>query len=203
MEFEYKKSKILADLIYGYILLIFSIFITIMIIRKLVIDWDEIRATNLLLFIIIFIPLFPCITYLALGSAIIRNKYFKRNLEEQIELDIQKKIIIVNNILNKTRSEINFDDVISVELYYSWNTNPFSSDLGFSKLNIKNRDIPLIITQNNLNQFHIYKTFRNRVTKNKSNFMNDIKITPASSRWDVARKCGRRCSRTMKQKIER
>lgn len=173
MEFEYNRNKILTNLIYGYFFLFFTMFLIIMIIRKLVIEWNEIQTAKLL-FSIIAILLFSTLTYLFLGTAIVRNKYYQKNLKETIQLDSDKEIIIINDNLKKTKEEIHFDDVISVELFYSWNTNSFSSDLGFSKLNIKNRDTPLIITQSNINQFHLYEKFKNRITMNKSKFMNDI-----------------------------
>ena len=174
MEFEYKKSKILTDLIFGFIFLLFTIFITIMILRKMILDWNQI--TNLkIVFAILSICLFSFLTYLYLQTAIVRYKYFQINNKEEIKLDKQNQIIIILDKLDNKKTEVNFKSVKSLELYYSWNTNPFSSDLGYSKLNIENSN-PIIITQNNLNQYHIYKSFKNKVIKNKSNFLNIIKI---------------------------
>ena len=174
MEFEYKKNKILLNLIFGFLFLIFTIFISIMIIRKVVLNWNDFTVSKII-FALIAILIFSFLTYLFLGTAIIRNKYFKQNLKEEIKIDNQNQKIIIKDKLNKTQTEIKFCDVKSAELYYSWNTNPFSSDLGFSLINIENREKPLIITQNNINQYHIYRAFKNKVTKNKSNFMNIFK----------------------------
>ncbi|WP_432672550.1 hypothetical protein [Flavobacterium sp. SM2513] len=73
-------------------------------------------------------------------------------------------------------TEIHFNDIESVEFYYSWNTNTFSSDLGYSKLNLFGKKNSVIITQNKLNQYEIYKLFKSKVVKNKSNFMNSLKL---------------------------
>ena len=92
-----------------------------------------------------------------------------------MKIDKLTKKIIITNKKNNSKTEIDFSEVESVELFYSWNTNLFSKDLGFSKINIKNHKKPLIITQNNINQYHIYKLFKNNVIKNKTKFMNHLK----------------------------
>lgn len=168
MEFDYKKNKILADLIVGFIFLLFTLFISILILRTLILEWNEF-TNSIIVFAIISICLFSFLTYLYLGTAIVRYKYFKLNNKEEIKLDKLDEKIIVLDKLNNKETEINFKNVKSVELYYSWNTNPFSSDLGYCKLNIENSN-PIIVTQNNLNQYHIYKSFKNKVIKNKSKF---------------------------------
>lgn len=174
MEFEYKKYKILADLIFGILLLLFTILITSMILKTLILDWNQFTNSKIF-FALASICLFSLLTYLYLGTAIVRNKYFQLNNKEEIKLDKKNQKIIILDKQNNKQTEINFKNVKSVELYYSWNTKLFSSDLGYSKLNIENSN-PIIITQNNLNQYHIYKSFKNKVTKNKSNFLNTIKI---------------------------
>ena len=145
-----------------------------MVLRKMILNWSEFTVSEIT-FAILSVSSFAFFTYLCFKAAIIRHKYFIHNLKEETKLDKQTEKIIVFNKLNKKQTEINFSDVNSVELFYSWNANPFSSDLGYSKLNIKNKENPLIITQNNINQYHIYKVFKNKITKNKSKFMNDIK----------------------------
>ena len=172
MEFEYNKNKILGNLIYGFAFMLFTIFITIMITRKLILEWNEFNLYKII-FAIISMILFSFLTFLFLGTAIIRYKYFKQNVKEEIKLNNNERKIIILNKLNQTETKINFSDVTSVELLYSWNTNPFSSDLGYSKLIINNKK-SIIITQNNINQYQIYKIFKNKVTKNKSNFMNNL-----------------------------
>lgn len=174
MEFEYKKSKILLDLIFGYFFLAISIFISIMIVRKFIIDWNEIQITNVI-FGLIFIFLFVVLNYQFLGIAIIRNSYYKKNLYETFSIDeIHKKIIIDKKSKNQIE-KIDFENVESLELYYSWNVTTLSSDLGYSKLNLNNGNQSLIITQNNINQYQIYKLFKNRTVKNVSKFANVLK----------------------------
>ena len=41
MEFEYNKNKIQTDLIFGFIMLLFSGYITVMIIRKMYLNWND------------------------------------------------------------------------------------------------------------------------------------------------------------------
>ena len=175
MEFEYKKSKILADLLFGFLFLIFTVFISILILNAMINNWNEYQAQNIL-FSVISIVLFSVLTYLFLGSAIIRNKYYKLNLKEEIKIDSKNKKIIVVHKLNLLQKEIHFNDIKSVELYYSWNTHPFSSDLGYSKLNLFSQENAIIITQNKLSQSKIYNLFKSKVIKNKSNFMNSLKL---------------------------
>lgn len=173
MEFEYKKSKIVLDLLFGYLFLLFTIFISVMIARTNIINWNEFHTQKILLSLI-SITLFSFLAYLILGAALIRNTYYKQNLKEEIKIDAQKEKIVVINKLNLTEIEIQFDEIEAVELYYSWNTNSFSSDLGYSKLNLYKKEYSIIITQNILNQYKINKIFKNKVVKNKSNFMNSF-----------------------------
>ncbi|WP_026979015.1 hypothetical protein [Flavobacterium tegetincola] len=175
MEFGYKKSKILGDLLFGFLFLIFTIFISIMILQTMIINWNK-SDTQQILFSIISIILFSFLTYLILRTAFIRNSYYRHNLKVEIKIDAQKKKIVVINKLNLSETEIQFDEIESVELYYSWNTNTFSSDLGYSKLNLFNNERSIIITQNNLNQSIIHKILKNKVVKNKSNFTNSLKL---------------------------
>ena len=173
MEFEYKKSKIFGDLLFGFLFLMFTIFISLMILRTNIINWNEFQIEKRL-FSIISIGLFSFLTYLILRAAIIRKSYYRQNQKEEIKINIQSKKVIVVNRLNLRENEIHFDEIESVELYYSWNTNTSSSDLGYSKLNLFKKENSIIITQNNLSQNKIYKIFKNKVVKNKSNFMNSL-----------------------------
>ena len=85
-----------------------------------------------------------------------------------------RKQIIITNKLTRTNEEISFERVKKVELYYSWNANHFSSDLGYSKIFIDNTYEPIIITQNNINQFEIYELFKDKITKTIYRFANRI-----------------------------
>jgi len=174
MEFEYKKSKIITNLILGYFFLFISLFITIMIIKKLIIEWNEIQLTKII-FVLIFILLLALLNYQFLGIAIIRNSYYKKNLSEKFRIDELDRKIIIDKKSENQIEKIDFEDVESLELYYSWNVTTLSTDLGYSKLNLKNSNESLIITQNNINQYHIYKLFKNKTVKKVFKFANILK----------------------------
>lgn len=173
MEFEYKKNKILSNLIFGYFYLCFTIFISGAILRKMILEWNDVSLSNIFSFIIpIF--LFSFLTYLFLGTALIRRKYYLKNLREEVRIDPLEKQIIVLDKRSRKERKIDFEKIKAVELYYSWNSNAFSSDLGYSKIVIEDNAEPILITQNNINQYHIYKAFKNKVTVNKSRFVNNL-----------------------------
>lgn len=141
--------------------------------RKLILDWEEVKISNLI-FIISFALILIVLNYQFLGMAMIRNSYYQLNLRQEVKLDLQNKKIILINKINNTKKQIDFSRVKSVELYYSWNIAN-SSDLGYAKINLENSDKPIIVTQNNINQYHIYKAFKNKVIKNKSSYANRLK----------------------------
>lgn len=173
MEFEYKKNKILGNLILGYFYLCFTIFITVMILRNISREWNTLSLSKIFSSIIpVF--LFSFLTYLFLGTALIRRKYYLQNLKEEAKIDpLEKQIIVLDKQSRKGR-RIDFNKVKAVELYYSWNSNAFSSDLGYSKIVLGDHAKPVLITQNNINQYYIYKAFKNKVTVNKSRFANNL-----------------------------
>ncbi|EFK32937.1 Uncharacterised protein [Chryseobacterium gleum] len=173
MEFEYKKNKILGNLILGYFYLCFTIFITVMILRNISREWNTLSLSKIFSSTIpVF--LFSFLTYLFLGTALIRRKYYLQNLKEEAKIDpLEKQIIILDKQSRKER-RIDFNKVKAVELYYSWNSNAFSSDLGYSKIVLEDNAKPVLITQNNINQYYIYKAFKNKVTVNKSRFANNL-----------------------------
>lgn len=173
MEYTYKKKDIFIDIIYGYFLLAFTIFLLVMVSRKMIIDWEDIKLPKIL-FAYSSVILFGLLTYQNLGVALIRKKYFLLNLEKEISLDLFRKQIIITNKINRTTEKVSFDRVNKVELYYSWNVHHFSSDLGYSKIFTDNINEPIIITQNNINQFEISKLFKDKITKTKYRFANRI-----------------------------
>lgn len=175
MEFKYKKSRISADLIFGVLFLIITVFIVVMISRKLILDWEEMKIFNLIL-IMWFVLMLGVFNYQFLGIAMIRNSYYRLNLRREVKLDVQNRKIILINKINNTEKQIDFSRVKSIELYYSWNTAYVSSDLGYTKINLENSDKPIIVTQNNINQYHIYKAFKDKVIKNKSRYANRLKM---------------------------
>ncbi len=173
MEFEYKKNKILGNLILGYFYLCFTIFITVMILRNISLEWNTLSLSKIFSSTIpVF--LFSFLTYLFLGTAMIRRKYYLQNLKEETKIDTLEKQIIVLDKQNRKERKIDFDKIKAVELYYSWNSNAFSSDLGYSKMMVEGNAEPVLVTHNNINQYHIYKVFKNKVTVNKSRFANKL-----------------------------
>ncbi|QQY33778.1 hypothetical protein [Chryseobacterium gleum] len=144
-----------------------------MILRNISREWNTLSLSKIFSSTIpVF--LFSFLTYLFLGTALIRRKYYLQNLKEEAKIDpLEKQIIILDKQSRKER-RIDFNKVKAVELYYSWNSNAFSSDLGYSKIVLEDNAKPVLITQNNINQYYIYKAFKNKVTVNKSRFANNL-----------------------------
>lgn len=173
MESEYKRNKIIFNLIYGYFFLGFTIVVSLMLLRKFLISPEYFNFSKII-FSFTAILLLSFLTFLFLRTSLIRKKYYQNNLKYFLELDNTNKVLIIHSEQKSISKYIHFDDVKSVELYYSWNTNPFSSDLGYSKIMLNNGDF-LFATQNNINQYHIYKAFKDRISVNKSRFSNSLK----------------------------
>ena len=73
MEYTYKKKEIFINIIYGYFLLAFTIFLLVMVSRKMIIDWENFKLPKIL-FAYSFVILFGVLTYQNLGVALIRKK---------------------------------------------------------------------------------------------------------------------------------
>lgn len=172
MDFSYKKSTIALDILYGLFLLLFTLWISFWVIRKSILEWDEISFLKIV-FSYTFILLFILITYQYLSLVLIRRKYYLLNKIFKIEFDTEKREIRITNKRNNSLKGFNFEEIKAVELHYSWNNTLFSSDLGYSKLILKN-DSSIIITQNNVNQYIVYKAFKSKVILNKSRFANNF-----------------------------
>ncbi|MDO6600007.1 hypothetical protein [Tenacibaculum sp. 1_MG-2023] len=162
---NFKSLGNILDLGIGILFLGFSLFLTVKIV--------QITSGKLTLAYISLI-IFYWLSYLFLSTALIRIQY--RNSEKGIDIlidDVEKNLTLKNSKNGKT-DIINNGLIKTVELYYSWNTNPFSSDLGYSKITLKNNS-NIFITQNKVNQSEIKSLFRKKVTKEKSRFMNRMK----------------------------
>lgn len=144
-----------------------------MIVRKFILS-PEYFSFPKITFTLIIISLFLMLTFLFLGTALIRKQYNQSNLKYFIELDSEKSQIIFNDKGNLKKRLIDFNLVKTVELYYSWNSQPFSSDLGYSKI-ILSDGSSVFVTQNNINQYHLYKAFKKKVSCNKNRFANALK----------------------------
>lgn len=174
MDFSYKKRTITLNILYGLFFLLFTIWISFWVIRKFILEWDEISSLKII-FSSTFILLFILITYQYLSLALIRRKYYLLNKIFKIEFDTEKREIRITDKRNNNLKGFNFEDIKAVELYYSWNNTLFSSDLGYSKLILKN-DSSIIMTQNNVNQYIVYKAFKSKVILNKSRFANNFNL---------------------------
>ena len=109
-----------------------------------------------------------------MNVALIRNRYYQNNMKYFVEFDNERKLIIFHDKENLVKQLFDFNAVKSIELYYSWNSSPFSSDLGYSKIIFLDGS-SVFVTQNNINQYHIYKIFKKKVKVNKSKFANSLK----------------------------
>ena len=98
MEYTYKKKEIFINIIYGYFLLAFTIFLLVMVSHKMIIDWENFKLPKIL-FAYSFVILFGVLTYQNLGVALIRKKYFLLNQEKEVSLDLLRKQIIITNKL--------------------------------------------------------------------------------------------------------
>jgi len=111
--------------------------------------------------------------YLFISTAICRFQYDRLENKRKVKGDIKNRELRIMNSDNNVIL-LNRDNVDAVELYYSWNTNPFSSDLGFSKIFLKDGSIEFV-TQGELSQFQIEKIFGRITTEKKSKFKHYIK----------------------------
>ncbi|WP_301162016.1 hypothetical protein [uncultured Winogradskyella sp.] len=149
----------------GILIFSFSVFLTIKIAQN--------TSGNLTLAIISLI-IFYWLSYLFIATSLIRMEYRKSEKGINIKINNEDKQLVIKNTGNGKSEVINNDNVKSIELYYSWNTNPFSSDLGYSKIMLNN-DSKIFITQDKISQAEIKSLFRKKVKKEKSQFMNKLK----------------------------
>lgn len=149
----------------GILIFCFSVFLTIKIVQN--------SSVNLTLGIItVFV--FYWLSYLFIATSLIRIEYKKLEQAVNVLINNEEKELIIENTENGKSEIINNELVQAVELYYSWNTNPFSSDLGYSKITLNNNS-KILITQDKVSQAEIKSLFRRKVTKEKSRFMNKLK----------------------------
>jgi len=158
-----KKASLWFDIGIGILFSGFTIFIFIMI---------SISESPNKIFGYGFVALFGFISYLYLTTALYRKKY--REISEGIKANIVNgKLILINDRKN-TNQEIENTNVKNVELYYSWNTNPFSSDLGYSKITL-NDNSNVFLVSDTINQWEIGTLFKTKVSIEKNRFMNKLK----------------------------
>ena len=156
--------KNLSGLIVGLIILIFSIFLTSKIFGN--------TQANILVGMLT-ISMFYFISYLFIATALCRLEYDVVEKNRYITLNKNMKNITVIDRKTKNKETLNHESIKNIELYYSWNTNPFSSDLGYTKFTMTNERI-IYITQDIVHQSEIQNIFKNKVIKEKSKFMNRL-----------------------------
>jgi len=162
-KFILKKASLWFDIGIGIIFTGFTIFIFIMI---------SISNSPNKLFGYGFVALFGFISYLYLTTALYRKKY--RKISDGIKVNIDNGKLILINDKKKTTQVIENPNVKNVELYYSWNTNPFSSDLGYSKITLNDNSNVFLISDT-INQWEIGSLFKTKVSIEKNRFMNKLK----------------------------
>ena len=161
--FTLKKASLWFDIGIGIIFTGFTIFIFIMV---------SINENPNKLFGYGFVALFGFISYLYLTTALYRKKY--RKVSDGIKAKIDNGKLILINDKKKTTQLIENQIVKNVELYYSWNTNPFSSDLGYSKITL-NDNSDVFLVSDTINQWEIGTLFKTKVSIEKNRFMNKLK----------------------------
>jgi hypothetical protein len=158
-----KKASLWFDIGIGILFSGFTIFIFIMVYI------NENPNKN---FGYLFVAIFGFYSYLNLTTSLYRKKYQK--ISDGITAEINNgKLIVKNNITGITKI-IENKNVKKIELYYSWNTNSFSSDLGYSKI-ILNDNSTVFLISNTINQNEIRKTFKTKLSNEKNRFMNKLK----------------------------
>lgn len=149
----------------GILMLLFSVYLSI----HMVISKTENYGLALAM-----IGLFCCLSYLHITNSLIRFQYQRITKSNHVLVDTQEKHIIVSDIKSGKTITITNETITAVALYYSWNSNPFSSDLGYSKIILQNNDT-VYITQSMVNQETIQSLFKTKVVHTKYRFMNRIK----------------------------
>lgn len=160
-----KNFENILTLVIGILTFIFSVSLTIKISQT---DFGNLTLT------LIFLIVFYWLSYLFIATSLIRIQYRKSERAINVLINKDEKLLIIENTKNGESEVINNKLVKTVELYYSWNTNPFSSDLGYSKITLNN-DSNILITHNKVSQAEIKSLFRKKVIKEKSRFMNRLK----------------------------
>lgn len=178
-ESEYKKRAIIIDLCYGFFLVLFGLFLLIMVIRKTILEWEISQLNEMFRswWVLLFIIAIFFYGYLFIRPALVRYVYYKLNQKEEIQIDTENKLILILDKIKKTRKEIKFVAVKSVEVYCPWNFVNVS-DLGYTKLVLENDSNPIIITQRNIAQYHFCILFEEKKVKTFNKFFHKLDVLP-------------------------
>ena len=159
----HKKVSLWFDIGFGVLFTGFTIFIFIMVL----INENPNKIVGYA-----FVVTFGFYSYLNLTTALYRKKY--RKISDGINAKIDNGKLIITDIKRKTTTIIENQTVKNVELYYSWNTNPVSSDLGYSKITL-NDTSNIFLVSDTINQYEIRTLFKTKVSIEKNRFMNKLK----------------------------
>lgn len=160
-----KDYSLWFDLSIGVIFTGFAFFITVMIIIS--------DSPNKLIGYI-FLPIWYLFTYLCIATAVYRLEYRKVSNDFSVTVDRKNKSLTLINNSDGTTQIIDKSVIKEVEVYHSWNTSPFSSDLGYSKLTMAD-DSKVFLTRSMVNQSTVNNLFKPKVRKVRTRFMNKLK----------------------------
>lgn len=122
----------------------------------------------------IFLPIWYTFSYLCLATAVYRLAYRKVSRDLSVTVDRMNKSLTLINHSDGTTRTIGRGDIKEVEIYHSWNTSPFSSDLGYSKLTLVDGS-KVFLTCSMVSQSTINNLFKTKVRKVRTRFMNKLK----------------------------
>jgi len=159
-----KKISEGFDLITGLIFTGFAFYLTIMVILS--------DSTNKLIGYL-FLVIWYIISYLCLSTALYRLRYRMVSKGLEVIVDRKNKTLNLLNHLNGTHQTIDKSIIKEIEVYYSWNTTPFSSDLGYSKITLEDNS-KVFLTSTVLSQSTVESLFKAKVSKVKTRFMNKL-----------------------------
>jgi len=119
----------------------------------------------------IFILIWGFYSSLHLRAALIRRSYLKLSERIKVSQNDDKSIIIIE----KTGEElVTLDNLKFIDLFYSWNTNPFSSDLQYARIELTTGR-QIFITDYSIEIYKLEKVFKKKVRIVKNRFMNSLK----------------------------
>ncbi len=124
------------------------------------------------LFGYLFLLIWGFVSYIQLKAGLIRRTHL--TLANSIEiLKISEEFLSFKK--QGTPEVINQENLKCLDLYYSWNTSPFSSDLQYAEFELKNGQI-IIIPDRAIEIYRLESVFQKKTRYKKNRFMNRIKF---------------------------
>lgn len=165
-EYRFRNAYRFAipHLIIGAIFLVISIFILVRIVFT-----DQLTVFSFIAFAaMLFVAL------INIQPARGRFQYQFYDKDKIVHLNKSDKTILVKSVTSAKEIQLNTDNVKEVELYFSWNTMPITSDLGYSKIKLSDEQT-VVLTQMTIDQSIIKSLFHDKVIKEKTRFMKIIR----------------------------